>query len=182
MASGCRGPAGHGCQDTDKRCHGHRAASPVSPQRSLGATTVGSCGVLPHTPGPDAHRSAAERNGAVRWNLGAGGDAAAGGGHAQHVAAYVRRVQGRTAMAGAPGTPPRGHQVPAGRMWPDTHTEGTAHVCGSRGTRAHMCWIQGDGALLTPQHPHAAVGPGGPRQAEVPPHCRGLTVVLPAPH
>lgn len=41
-------------------------------------------------------------------------------------------------MAGAPGTPLRGHQVPAEHMQLDTHTEGAARVCGSRG-RGHTC-------------------------------------------
>lgn len=59
-------------------------------------------------------------------------------------------------MAGAPGTPPRGHWAPAAHTQagaqPDTHTEGgpwhrralpgpvgTARVRGSEGTWAHVC-------------------------------------------
>lgn len=62
-----------GCRGADGRCHWGRAASPVSPscrgpaalarQGGPGVGAVGSCGVLPRTPGPGARqeRSRAER-------------------------------------------------------------------------------------------------------------------------
>ncbi|KAM9656797.1 uncharacterized protein ACIBXB_009047 [Morphnus guianensis] len=71
---------------------------PRSPRPARGPVSArwGRAGSCPAPPVPVPGRSAAKRKGAVRWNLGAGGDGAAGGGRARHVAAYVRKVQGRT--------------------------------------------------------------------------------------
>ena len=111
-------------------------------------------------------------------------------------------------MAGAPGTPPRGHRAPAAHTQagaqPDTHPGGcprhsralpspvgTACVCGSKGTWAHVCRSGGTGprrplglpVLLLPRlQPGAWVTWGVPGPAEMSPSRGAPTAALPAPH
>lgn len=119
------------------RCH--RLAEAPQPSPSKGAPVSvrwGRAGSCPAPPVPVPGRSAAERKGAVRWNLGAGGDGAAGGGRARHVAAYVRKVQGRTGRRpgrwghrhGDTEPPPR----TCGRLRSRTRTLGAARGAAGR--------------------------------------------------
>lgn len=124
VASGRRGLAGHwqqSGQDSGVPGRGREVRAgqgcvpsvpipprPHSPHPAWGPAPArwGRAGSCPAPLAPVPGRSAAEQKGAVRWNLGDGGDGAAGGGCARHVATYVRRVQGRTGRQ--PGR--RGHR------------------------------------------------------------------------
>lgn len=161
-SSGCQGAAG-GATRTGRPCPHPTEA----PQTGHGGVARGPA---PH-PRPRCQAGAAERKGAVRWNLGAGGDGAAGGGRARHVAAYVRRVQGRTARQpghrghrqGDTEPPPRTRAGHAGVGLP-TAQLGTARPCRhgtcvwAQGTWARLCWSGGTGPQQPPRSPHITAG------------------------
>lgn len=114
-------------------------------------------------PRPRCQAGAAGRNGAVRWNLGAGGDGAAGGGRARHVAAYVRRVQGRTA----------GHRG---------HRRGDTEPPPRRALGHGPARPRGHGTCVCGDRRHGGRSPAVPRAPRIAAGCRGcpLATLLPA--
>lgn len=187
-----RGPeASPGARARHRRCHkdkGGRVPFVAEAPQKLGRGGVVR-GPAPH-PRSRCQAGAAGRKGAVRWNLGAGGDGAARGGRARHVAAYVRRVQGRTARR--PGhrghrrgdtepPPARSGGCEAGRPRVGLPTgilgiarpRGCAGV-GGQGTRPRVCWSWGgqdrSGPSASPHRCWVSLSiPGCPLVALVPP-------------
>lgn len=165
QGTGSRAGRTLGCQGVNRRCHRGRAVSPCphptrprSPRPEWGPALAqrGCAGSCPAPRALVPGRRAAERNGAVRWNLGAGGDGAAGGGRARHVAAYVRRVQGRTGRRpgrqghrrGDAGPPPHTRRRVRGQTRTPRAARGTdghcpapwaRHVCARARGRGHTC-------------------------------------------
>lgn len=204
----------------NRRCHRGRAVSPcphptrpVSPQPEWGPALAqrGCAGSCPAPRALVPGRRAAERNGAVRWNLGAGGDGAAGGGRARHVAAYVRRVQGRTGRRpgrqghrrGDAGPPPHTRRRVRGQTRTLRAARGTdghcpapwaRHVCARARGRGHTCAGVGGqgpaGPLVSPccwcpgywPQRRAWLSCGVPGSAEMSPRRDAPATALPAPH